>query len=114
LTLSSDGSVSGTPLAPTLTNFLAQVYDGAGALATNRFLIVVTAQPVLDQPGHSGPQQFTFRVIGVSGRSYTAQFATNLTNWADLLTTNAPADVFFLTDTNATNANRFYKLRENP
>ncbi len=114
LILNSDGSITGTPLESGSYNFLAQVYDDYGGYATNNFVLVVSSQPMLDLPRHSGQHQFTFRITGVSGQSYTVQFANKLTNWADLLTTNAPADVFFLTDTNATNQSRFYQLKVNP
>jgi hypothetical protein len=69
------------------------------------------SRPVLDLPAMSGANQFTFRVTGVSGQGYTLQSTPDLINWADLFTTNAPSDVFFLTDTNAPATNRYYRLK---
>jgi len=57
---------------------------------------------------------FNVRVTGVAGQSYTLQFATIGTNWTDILTTNAPGNVFYLTDNQATNISRLYRLRVNP
>jgi hypothetical protein len=56
--------------------------------------------------------QFSFRVTGVSGQSYTAQYSADLSNWTDLYTTNAPDTIFFIADTNAA-GHRFYRLKVN-
>ena len=48
------------------------------------------------------------------GQSYTAQYSTDLMNWTDLYTTNAPASIFFVTDTNAVDPTRVYQLKVNP
>ncbi len=113
LSLNADGSISGTPYTAGTNTFLAQVYDGAGGFATCSFDLIGGQQLLLDMPAFSTPGQFSFRVAGISGQSYTVQFTTDLTNWIDLFTTNAPSDVFFLTDTSATNASGFYQLRAN-
>ncbi len=114
LVLNSDGSITGIPDVQATANFTAQVYDSAGGATTRTLTITASGQPMLDLPAHGGPQQFTFRITGVSNQSYTVQFATKLTNWVDLLTTNAPAAVFSITDPQATNTSRFYKLKVNP
>jgi hypothetical protein len=74
--------------------------------------IISTSLPVLDSPAITAPQQFSFRVTGVSGQSYTAQYSTDLTNWTDLYTTNAPDSAFFVADPKAAGA-RFYRLKVN-
>jgi hypothetical protein len=35
-------------------------------------------------------------------------------NWTNLYTTNAPVNVFFVTDTNAIDRTRGYRLKVNP
>jgi hypothetical protein len=62
----------------------------------------------------SGANQFTFRVTGVSGQDYILQSTLDLSNWVNILVTNAPANIFYLTDTNAASPGRFYRLQESP
>jgi hypothetical protein len=69
----------------------------------------------ITRPQRFGSQQFGFNVAGSVGVSYTLQVSTNLasTNWASLYTfqlTNSPMSV---TDSTATNAQRFYRLLKN-
>jgi hypothetical protein len=111
LTLNSDGSITGTPTSESPNEFTCAVYDAISANVTTNLTMGAVSQPVLDLPSMSGANQFTFRVTGVSGQGYTLQSGPDLTNWADLFTTNAPADVFFLTDTNASGPNRYYRLK---
>ena len=70
--------------------------------------------PRLDLPTLLPGNVFRVRVTGTAGHGYTLQFATGLTNWTDSVTTDAPSDVFFLQDTQATNASRLYRVRANP
>lgn len=70
--------------------------------------------PTLDLPTLLPGNVFRVRVTGTAGQSYTLQIATELTNWTGILTTNAPSDVFYLQDTDATNASRLYRLMVNP
>ena len=53
---------------------------------------------------------------GVAGQNYTLQMSTNLasTNWISILVTNAPAGSFFITDPNATNIGRYYRILVGP
>jgi hypothetical protein len=114
LTLNSDGSVTGTPTSESPNKFTCAVYDAINVTVITNVTMGAVSQPVLDLPAISGANRFTFRVTGVSGQGYTVQSTPDLTNWADLFTTNAPADVFFLTDTNASDPNRFYRLKVGP
>jgi hypothetical protein len=112
LTLNVDGSITGTPYFESASDVNFVVYDTIGGSATRIVQLIATSKPILDLPAVSGPNQFTFRVTGVSGQGYTLQAAPDLTNWADLFTTNAPANVFYLTDTNAFGPRRYYRLKE--
>jgi hypothetical protein len=112
------GSVSGTPANTGLFNFTVQLTDNRGSNALSALSINVRSAPpqapTLDMPALLPGKVFNVRVTGVAGQSYTLQFATIGTNWTDILTTNAPGNVFYLTDTQATNISRLYRLRVNP
>ena len=69
--------------------------------------------PVLDSPAMLPGNVFRLRVTGVSGLSYTLQSSATLTSWSDVLTTNAPANVFELRDVKATESARMYRLKVN-
>jgi len=73
-----------------------------------------TGAPTLTMPSRPSLNTFQFSVMGSSGQSYTIQFSTTLTNWVNLLTTNAPGNVFTFTDSNATNGYGFYRILANP
>jgi hypothetical protein len=53
----------------------------------------------------------TFRVDGVTGLRYTLQSTVDLVEWFNVFATNAPEDVFYMTDTNQISTKRFYRLR---
>ncbi|MBI3882296.1 MAG: carboxypeptidase regulatory-like domain-containing protein [Verrucomicrobia bacterium] len=114
LGLSSTGLISGPSAGAATNNFIVQVNDGGGRQATRGLSIITLARPVLDQSAPQASNQFRFRVTGAAGESYTFQFATKLTNWADLFSTNTVSNVFFVTDPTATNTNRVYRLKVNP
>jgi hypothetical protein len=57
------------------------------------------------------------KLIGASNQNYTLQLSTNLisTNWTSLFITNSTTtNVFNLTDPNATNKQRFYRVLIGP
>jgi hypothetical protein len=114
LYLNGDGSIMGTPYIEDTYDFTVQLYDYFGNSASQVLTIIVSSKAFLDLPAVSAPNQFTFRVTGVSGQGYTLQSTPDLSNWADLFTTNAPTNVFYLTDTNASGPDRFYRLKESP
>jgi hypothetical protein len=114
LKLNTDGTITGTPQTLETNTFTAYVYDSAGGNASVNLTIGTTTLPLLDLPAQPAPNQFSFRVTGQMGTSYTAQYSTDLLNWTDLYTTNAPASVFFVTDTNAVDPRRVYQLKVNP
>jgi hypothetical protein len=114
LTLNQDGSITGTAYAEGVNNFNVVVYDAIGDSATTNLTLVVSSQALLDVPAFAGANQFTFRVTGVAGKDYILQSSLDLSNWVDLLTTNAPMDIFYLGDTNVSDPARFYRLEEGP
>jgi hypothetical protein len=112
LYLGSDGLFSGTSYFDSTNSFEVEVYDSLGGVGTANLTIITSLLPLLDDPAMLAPHQFSFRVTGVSGQSYTAQYSSNLANWMELYTTNAPDTIFFVADTNATGS-RFYRLKVN-
>jgi len=65
----------------------------------------------------SSSGQFRFLLNGTANQNYTLQVSTDLssTNWTTLYTTNNPeAGTFLLTDPNATNQQRFYRILVGP
>ena len=53
------------------------------------------------------------RLTGAANQNYTVQMSTNLssTNWISLfITNNTATNSFLLTDPNATNQQRFYRI----
>jgi len=112
LSLRYDGLIFGTSYFDSTNSFVVQLYDSLGGTNSANLTIISTSLPVLDSPAMAAPQQFSFRVSGVSGQSYTAQYSADLTNWTELYTTNAPDTLFFIADTNAAGT-RFYRLKVN-
>jgi hypothetical protein len=54
---------------------------------------------------------FELQLSGVAGANYVLQVSTNLTDWIPLSTNNAPSNLFYLADPNATNfQRRFYRV----
>jgi len=114
LTLDTDGAITGTPVSESAGELTFVVYDSLGnGVMTNLILGAVT-QPVLDLPTMAAGNLFTFRVTGVAGQGYTLQTSLDFSNWSDLYTTNAPADVFFWSDTNTFDSQRYYRLESSP
>ena len=89
--------------------------NGTSLSATNSFNVIVNAvtNPVIGSVIAS-PGQINLTVSGPQGPDYTLWTSTNLTDWQSLFTTNSPAIPFSMTDTNTTDAERFYKLQIGP
>lgn len=113
LTLSSSGSISGTPAGAGTNFFIVRLTD-ANFVFVNRTLGITNvnapAKPILSAPTRISSSQFRLSINGTAGQSYTVQDATTLTNaWNTVVVTNAPSSSFPVTDLNATNAIRFYR-----
>ena len=98
-------------------------YPGAAGLtlvtaATSFPLALASAssQPRLDQEARLSSSQFQFLLLGTVGQNYTVQVSTNLvsTNWLTLLTTNLSANPAFIQDNQATNKQRYYRVKVGP
>jgi hypothetical protein len=117
LSLYSGGAFNGTPTTNGTFNFTVQASDGANSTNQNFSLTVNPAAPTptLGQPSKSG-SQFRFSVTAQFGQNYTIQVSTNLssTNWTSILVTNPPFNTFQVTDLNATNPVRFYRVLQGP
>jgi hypothetical protein len=71
--------------------------------------------PLISSPQRLSPTQFGFTINGAMNVNYTVQVSTNLasTNWASLFSLQFTNDAVFVTDQNATNSPRFYRVRKN-
>jgi len=73
---------------------------------------------MLSQPTRISTTQFGFLLSGVPGQNYTVLVATNaarpLTNWSTLLITNLSASPALIQDNQATNKQRFYRVKVGP
>lgn len=114
LSLSSDGFLSGTPTASGLFNFILTAQDGARTSVSQTFGITISGQAALSLPARLSSTQFRMNLNGDVGQNYTLQYSETLTSWNTLLITNAPGTSFSITDQNATNAWRFYRILVGP
>jgi hypothetical protein len=71
LSLGYDGLISGTSYFDDTNSFEVQVYDNVGGGCTANLTIITSLLPLLDNPIVVAANQFSFRVTGVSGQSYT-------------------------------------------
>ena len=71
--------------------------------------------PVMSAPSQPAPGQFGFSINGSVNTSYDVQTVTNLaaTNWATLYTLTLTNTPFSVTDTHATNRQRYYRVKKN-
>jgi len=116
LSLNSSGLISGTPTTNGLFSFKVQATDANSAVTNKIFGIIVNPKPVLSLANWL-TNQFQMRLAGGSNQNYTVQVSTNLSfnNWISLFITNNPAtNSFLLTDPNATNQQRFYRILIGP
>jgi uncharacterized repeat protein (TIGR03803 family) len=102
-------------------NTLYGTASGGGSAASGTVFALsispLPPAPTLSPPAHFANGQFQMLLNGVANQNYTLQMSTNLssTNWTVLLITNNPAtNSFLLTDPNATNKQRFYRILVGP
>ena len=71
--------------------------------------------PLMTGPQRFGSQQFSFAINGAVNMSYSVQVSTNLssTNWTDLFSLQLTNNMTVVTDYNATNSPRFYRVKKN-
>ena len=84
-------------------------------LFPRRFYRALPMGGVLGSVASLDGMQFTYRLLGVTGRSYVIQASTNMQTWTDL-TTNVAADgsVSLTNALNGTFPYRFFRLKSGP
>jgi hypothetical protein len=118
LNLYTGGALNGTPMTNGTFPFVAQANDGSGHSTNVNYSLTINpaaVPPTLGQVSKSG-NQFQFVVNASQGQTYTIQVSTNLrsTNWLSILVTNPTMNSFFISDPNATNPARFYRVLVGP
>jgi hypothetical protein len=116
LTLSTNGIISGVPAAGGTNSFIVRLTDATALTTTKSLTLVVIPKPVLNLSAWL-TNQSQLRLTGVAGQNYTLQMSTNLNspNWVTLFSTNnTTTNSYFLTDPNATNKQRFYRVLIGP
>lgn len=117
LTLATNGLISGVPAAGGTNNFIVRLTDANALTVTHSFTLVVNPKPSLSATAKISGTQFQFLLTGAANQNYTLQMSTNLSsaNWTSLFTTNsATTNSFLVTDPNATNGQRFYRILIGP
>jgi hypothetical protein len=88
------------------------------AMTSFPLALASSSLPMLSQPTRISTTQFGFLLSGVPGQNYTVLVATNaarpLTNWSTLLITNLSASPALIQDNQATNKQRFYRVKVGP
>jgi len=71
--------------------------------------------PLMTSPQRVSPTQFGFMLNGAPSVNYTVQVSTNLasTNWATVFSLQLTNSSVFVTDSNATNSPRYYRVLKN-
>ena len=116
LSLNSSGHISGVPTNHNSSSIKVQVTDANSAVTNKVLSLTVNPQPVLS-PLLWATNRFSMLLIGGSNQNYTLQTSTGLssTNWTSLfVTSNRFSNSFTLTDTNATNHQRVYRVLIGP
>jgi hypothetical protein len=120
LSLSTNGVISGMPATAATNNFIVRITDHNAVTTTKAFTLVVNpaaARPTISSPLRLSNHQFQFTVNGEAARNYTVQYALGLTgpgSWSTLVVTNPGVSSFTVTDPNATNGLRFYRVMVGP
>lgn len=116
VSLNSGGLISGTPTTNGTFNFLVQAYDSILGYATQPLAILIVGKPVLDAPSYVN-NRFQMRLTGAAGQNYTIQMSSDpaAAQWVSLFVTNNPVtNSFIVTDPNATDGRRFYRVKVGP
>jgi hypothetical protein len=114
LNLGGTGELVGNPSQVGSYQFTVRLTDSNQQFVEQAFALEVRASGglVRVQPKMRSPGQFELRVSGQTGQTYTIQYSTDLRNWFPLVTTNAPSDSFDVVDVTASDAARFYRVRQ--
>jgi hypothetical protein len=102
------------PAASGTSNFIVRVTDHVSATLTRSLQLIINPKPVLSSPFWQA-SRFQMRLTGAAGQNYTVQTSTNLSNWTSLyVTNNGLTNSFLVTDPNATNKQRSYRILVGP
>jgi hypothetical protein len=100
------------------TSLNLSAYPGAAGVttmgATTSFPLTPSSGALrLDQVAKLSGTQYRFQLSGTTGQTYSIQVSTNLvsTNWFTLMTTNLSASPALIQDNQATNKQRFYRVK---
>ncbi len=97
--------------------FTYTVTDGFGGTNSATVSIATDSTPLFGQSQIASVSSgtATLNFAGIPGYSYSVQRSTNLTSWATIWTTNAPAGgLFQLIDMGAPDPSAYYRLQYNP
>jgi len=112
LTLSTSGLISGVPASSGTNNFIVRLTDHNSLTVTRSLALITDPKPVLSLPVWL-TNRFQMRLTGAANQTYSVQVSTNLVsaNWFTLLTTNLSASPALIQDNQATNKQRFYRVK---
>jgi len=116
LTLSTTGLISGVPASSGANSFIVRLTDHNSLTVTRALTLITNPKPALSLPVWLN-NRFQMRLTGAANQNYTIQMSTNLssTNWISLfITNNTATNSFLLADPNATNNQRFYRVKVGP
>lgn len=120
LNLSTNGIISGATTTAGTNSFIVRITDHNAVTTTKVLQLIVVAapsRPAIASPTRLSNGQFQMIVNGTAGQNYTIQYATKLassSNWSTLEITNPAVSTFSVTDPNATNSTRFYRVMVGP
>ncbi len=111
----SQGGENGLDTAGLVDYFQPHLVSLPPTNAVLNLIVYQNGTPVMSQPQRNAPGQFTFNINGTVNGSYDVQTLTNLaaTNWATLYTLTLTNTPFPITDTHATNSQRYYRVKKN-
>ena len=111
----SQGGNSGLDTAGFVDYFQPHLVNFPPTNVVLNLTVYQNGTPVMSAPSRPAPGQFSFSINGSVNTSYDVQTLTNLaaTNWATLYTLTLTNTPFPITDTHATNSQRYYRVKKN-
>jgi fibronectin type 3 domain-containing protein len=92
------------------------VVCGADAIGESANSAEISVTPILPQVsltvGSAPPGQFSLQFQGTDGHTYIVLMSTDLMIWTPVFTNQQSGGTFIYTDTNAVDAERFYRVQE--
>ena len=111
----SQGGNSGLDTAGFVDYFQPHLVNFPPTNVVLNLTVYQNGTPVMSSPQRPAPGQFGFSINGSVNTSYDVQTVTNLaaTNWVTLYTLTLTNTPFSITDTHATNSQRYYRVKKN-